>query len=80
MGPPLCMRSVVDRNVVMRRTPVYDIAYFISLRLLVCYRSVNVLIGGYGKYKDISTILELSYTAVIKRVLLGYQQGNYTLI
>ena len=30
MGPPSYMRSVVDRNVVMRRVTVWDIRYFIN--------------------------------------------------
>jgi len=36
------MRSIVDRNVVMLRIPVYDIVYFISVLLFVCYISVNI--------------------------------------
>jgi hypothetical protein len=35
---------------------------------------------GYGRYKDIITILELPHIAVNKRLSLGYQQGIYTLV
>jgi len=36
MGPPSYMRSVVDRNVVMRRMTVLDVLIFIDCDILIC--------------------------------------------
>ena len=74
-GPSLTETSLCGAYLHILYSVFYQCAFVGLLHKCKCF-----LMCGYGKCKDIITILELSYISFNTRVLWGYERGIYTSI